>query len=131
MFWPNFYRNIDFHGVIYMIDYDSKDKLEEAVSVMHDLFTEEELKYVDILVLLHRSRKDSEKKISKDSDGFVGGKKNNGLDFDLLTEMKNDVYFDLIPQSNKQIYYMDIYNDSVGNENLKITLKEFFSNLCN
>jgi GTPase SAR1 family protein len=30
IFWPNFYRNIEFSGLIYLIDYEDKDTLNEC-----------------------------------------------------------------------------------------------------
>lgn len=57
LLWPNFYRNIDFAGVIYVIDYEEKDKLAETVRVMHDLLNEEELIKASILVLLNYKQK--------------------------------------------------------------------------
>jgi signal recognition particle receptor subunit beta len=129
IFWPNFFRNIDFHGVIYMIDYDSKDNLDEAVRVMHDLLTEEELKNVDVLVILNYTRKDynETENYNQNVDYITSSEK---LDSVIVSEMKNNIYFELIPQMNKELYYMDLYNDSVGNESIKQTLKSYFSKLC-
>jgi len=30
LLWPNFYRNIDFAGVMYVIDYENKDTLSDG-----------------------------------------------------------------------------------------------------
>ena len=62
IFWPNFYRNLELAGVIYFIDYDNKDTLQESIRVMHDLFSEEELENVKILIILNKSRVDKKKK---------------------------------------------------------------------
>jgi hypothetical protein len=83
-----------------------------------------------VLVLLNYARKEgTEDGGGENNNDNIINKNKLGLDNSLLTEMKNSIYFDLIPQTNKQIYYMDLYNDSVGNENIKNCLKEFFSKL--
>jgi len=33
--WSNFYRNIDFSGIMYVIDYDNKDTLDECTNTIY------------------------------------------------------------------------------------------------
>ena len=119
MLWPNFYRNIDFSGLIYLINYDNKDTLNEAVKVMHDLLTEEEVSNLNVLIVLNCAK--------KDYDEFRKGEK---VDIDELEEntvdvaeeskdklqkdqIKKDIYFDLIKQ-NKQMFVLDIFDEKVS-----------------
>lgn len=119
MFWPNFYRAIDFSGLIYLINYDNKDSLNEGVKVMHDLLSEEELSDVCVLIVLNYAR--------KDYDEFNKGEKMNIEDMEENTadiiedpkdnlikeQIKKDIYYDLIKQ-NKELFVLDIFDEKVS-----------------
>ena len=62
-FWPIFYRRIKFSGIIFMLDYQNKENLNESIKVLHDLLTEQELSNCSVMIVLNY-----EKKISNDND---------------------------------------------------------------
>jgi signal recognition particle receptor subunit beta len=132
IFWPNFYRNILFHGVIYLINYDSKDTLDEAVQVMHDLLNEDELRNVVVLVILNYKKRDYneiiENNINIDIPVEENDKKNCGMNPIIVSQMKKDILFDLIQQKDKDLYYMDLYEEHKDSK-IKDKMKEFIGKL--
>jgi hypothetical protein len=130
MLWPNFYRNIDFSGLIYLINYDNKDTLSEAVKVMHDLLSEEELSDVLVLVVLNCAKKDFDE-FNKGEKTNIEEVQENTADISedpknkLLTDqIKKDIYFDLLKQ-NKDLYVLDIYDEKVT-PNDHVKTRNFF-----
>ena len=147
IFWPNFYRTIEFSGLIYFIDYDNKDVLPESVRVMHDLLSEEELEDVKILIILNKSRVAKKKTFKTnnliDDDGKDGKeskgskeKETSGKDEEenemnkIREEIKKTIYFDLIKQKAKDIYYFDLYESTTNENDMQKTqtqMKKFIS----
>jgi hypothetical protein len=130
MLWPNFYRNIDFSGLIYLINYDNKDTLSEAVKVMHDLFSEEELSDVNVLVVLNSGKKDFDEfnkgektniEEVQDNTAEVAEEPKNKL---LVDQIKKDIYYDLIKQ-NKDMFVLDIFDEKVS-PNDHVRIRNFF-----
>lgn len=118
MLWPNFYRNIEFAGLIYLIDYDNKDTLTETVKVMHDLLTEDELSDVNVLIVVNLAKKDhdefkKEEKIDLEQLGDnTADLIEDSADKAKNDEIKKDIYYDLIKQ-NKQMLLIDIFDEKV------------------
>ena len=126
IFWPNFYRNLELAGVIYFIYYDNKDTLQESIRVMHDLFSEEELENVKILIILNKSRVDKKKK----SEGEEKGNDENEYVNNMKEEIKKCIYFDLIKQKAKDIYFFDLYEPTTNENDMQKTqtqMKKFIS----
>jgi signal recognition particle receptor subunit beta len=130
MLWPNFYRNIDFSGLIYLINYDNKDTLAEAVKVMHDLLSEEELSDVLVLVVLNCAKKDFDE-FNKGEKTNIEEVQENTADVSedpknklLVDQIKKDIYFDLLKQ-NKDMYVLDIYDEKVT-PNDHVKTRNFF-----
>jgi GTPase SAR1 family protein len=118
MLWPNFYRNIEFAGLIYILDYDNKDTLSESIKVMHDLLTEDELSDVNVLIVVNLAKKDhdefkKEEKIDLEQLGDnTGDLIEDSADKIKNDEIKKDIYYDLIKQ-NKEMLLIDIFDEKV------------------
>jgi GTPase SAR1 family protein len=130
IFWPNFYRNIEFSGLIYLINYDNKDTLSESVKVMHDLLSEEELREVNVLIVLNYAKKDydelnkGEKIKIEDLEENTADIIDDPKDNMIKEQMKKDIYYELIKQP-KELYVIDIFDDKVSATDHKKT-RNFF-----
>ena len=121
-FWSNFYRNILFQCVIYIINYDNKEKLDEAIEVMHDLLNEDELRDVNVLIILNHKNELIENKIVDINEESKKKEINNYKD-PILHQMNKDILFDLIPQKNKKSHYLDIIDNQNENTILNMIIK--------
>jgi GTPase SAR1 family protein len=133
MLWPNFYRNIKFSGVVYMINYEDKDTLTEAVRVMHDLLSEEELAGTSLIIVANCTKKQQqEKNIDDDMDIKPGELQNDNYIQQLTDQIKKNIYFDLINQEKKDIFICDIYDEKAtqkDTDRISIYFKNYLSDL--
>jgi hypothetical protein len=126
MFWPNYYRNIEFTGLIYMINYDNKDTLNESVRIMHDLLSEEELQDVHVLIVANIAKTDKKKndnedshielkkKIDGDDDDMGDDNEENPETVSLIEEIKKNIYYDLLTQISKEIFILDLFDENLS-----------------
>ena len=127
MLWPNFYRSIKFSGVVYLINYEDKDTLSEAVKVMHDLLSEEELANASILILANCANKYSQEKKEDDDDDENIEAQSEATNQKLIDEIKKNIYFDLLNQESKCVFTCDIYDEKATQQDTD-RISTFFKN---
>jgi ADP-ribosylation factor protein 1 len=64
--WPSFYKNINVHGIIFMIDAKDEERLPEARMELHKLMNEEELRNAVLLVIFNLKESSDETKETED-----------------------------------------------------------------
>jgi hypothetical protein len=114
-----------------MIRYDNKETLEEAIRVMHDLLSEEELKDVNVYIIINKSKvtfDEAYKAQAPDIEDLE--KQEDQLDDPKasinLKQIENEIYFELIPQKNKKIAIYDIFQN-LSSENIRYSVKAWIS----
>ncbi len=109
-FWPIYYKNIAFDGIIYLIDYDNKTTLDESIKVLHEIVVKEEFSECSIIIFVNRNIEDCIDNNDDSSDDST--KENNNemksKEFE-IDEIKKVLYFDIIPQINKDIFIFDLF----------------------
>jgi GTPase SAR1 family protein len=131
MFWPKFYRNIDFSGLIYMIRYDNKETLGEAIRVMHDFLSEEELKDVNVYIIINKSKVTYDEAYKAQAHDIEDLERQEDLLEDPKAiinqkQIESEIYFELLPQKNKKIAIYDIFQN-LSTENIRYSVKAWIS----
>ena len=148
-FWPMYYKNIHFDGIIFLIDYENKTSFDESVRVMHELFMKEELSNSNIILLINKGEEDpfeeegsdeeedeeentdkKKKKELKRKEILEESKKN----FEKIGKenVKQKLYFDMIPQINKDIFFFELYEKRKPGDKqfqLENKFREFLANI--
>ena len=108
-FWPIYFKNIAFDGIIYLIDFDNKTTLDDSIKVLHEIIVKEELSECSLIIFVNKSIEDSMDNNDDSSDDST--KENNEVkskEFE-IDEIKKVLYFDIIPQINKDIFIFDLF----------------------
>lgn len=108
-YWPIYYRNISFDGIIYFIDYDNKTTLDESIKVLQELVFKEEFSDCSVMIFVNKGIEDHLDNDDNSSQGSTQERNEiKSKEFE-RDEIKQIVYFDVIPQINKNIFVFDLY----------------------
>lgn len=88
----------------------NKDKLNESLSVMHELFTEKELENINILLFInYRKEKEMEKDLNLNEDEENAKKESDYIE---KKDIIDGLYLERLPQFEKNLirwYMIDLY----------------------
>ena len=98
---------------------------------MHDLLTEEELKHVNVYVIVNKSKVTYDEVYKGEAHDIEDLEKVEDLVDDpkaiiYLEDIKKEIYFDVIPQKNKKIAIFDIFQ-SLSSEKIRYSVKAWIS----
>jgi len=92
---------------------------------MHDLLNEEELNKTTVLIILNYKKKEGEeedkKEVNKEAEeeGIENDNNEENHKDDVENEMKKTIYFHLIPQIQKYVFYLDMYDKKPSTNDIK------------
>ena len=112
-FWPLFYRNINFSGVIYIINYQHKETFMDSVKLLHELLNDYELIKINLMVLVHVNFEENESNVETNQEEFK--LKNDKIKkiTELENQLQKETYFHLLPQHLKQLRVHDIFDENI------------------
>ncbi len=116
-----FINRISFDGIIYLINYDEIDKLEEAIEYLHDLMNLQQMEEYKLFIMINT------KQISYTKDLNLNDKEDIKKEL-FIEEVKNRIYFSYLNQKDKIIDVFNIQEDNDSHEinlQLKKMMREF------
>lgn len=105
---------------------------------MHDLLSEEELQEVHVLVVINYKKKEydefklGEKLQIEELEDNTADMHDDTKDHLIFEEIEKNIYYHLIPQMNKQIFPIDIFDEKVSasdHQKTRTFFKQFVSML--
>jgi len=88
---------------------------------MHDLLAEEELVSACVIIILNvKKKEDNEKDDGKEKEEIELMNKQESQKNSLQNEIKNAIYFHLIPQQQKEIFSLDMYDKKPTTNDIKL-----------